>query len=240
MQLFFQENISGTNFELDSQESKHLIKVLRKSVGDVVHVTNGKGLLVTCKIEELQLKKTKLSILDKKLQARDDYYIHLAVAPTKSQDRMEWMVEKITEIGVHEISFLNTENTERRYLKIDRLEKKIISACKQSLKIWKPKINQAREFTDIIADPAFSPYQKFIAYVDHENQSSLMGQTAVGSSYLVLIGPEGDFTRQEIRQSADQNFMPCSLGKNRLRTETAGLVAVHILNLKNSEKTLSS
>src|SRR5680860_1179076 len=130
MQLFFQEHVSGTSFELDSQESKQLIKVLLKSVGDLVYITNGKGTLFTCKIEELQLKKTKLSILDQKTQPRDNHYIHLAVAPTKSQERMEWMVEKITEIGIHEISFLNTDNSERSYIKIDRLEKKVISACK--------------------------------------------------------------------------------------------------------------
>ncbi|MEX2592302.1 MAG: 16S rRNA (uracil(1498)-N(3))-methyltransferase [Anditalea sp.] len=233
MQLFFQKNISGTSFDLDSRESKHLIKVLRKSVGDLVHFTNGKGALYTCKIEELQLKKTKLSILGQEFQPRDDYYIHLAIAPTKSQDRMEWMVEKITEIGIHEISLLNTDNTERNYLKIDRMEKKIISACKQSLKTWKPKINEPRDFTDFIADPAFSTFQKFIAYVDPANQSHLMGQAAINGSYLIMIGPEGDFSPNEIQKGFEQNFKACSLGKSRLRTETAGLVAVHTLNLIN-------
>src|SRR5690606_37090702 len=130
MQLFFQEDISGNSFDLGAEESRHLLRVLRKSVGDLVHFTNGKGVLFFCKIEALHEKKARLIIQSQETRPFEDHYIHLAIAPTKNQDRMEWMVEKITEIGFHELSFLNTENTEKNYMKLDRLEKKIISACK--------------------------------------------------------------------------------------------------------------
>lgn len=231
MQLFFHENISGNSFEIDPEESRHLVKVLRKSVGDMVYFTDGKGVLYTCTIENLDSKRTRVSVLNQELQTQEQHYIHLAIAPTKNQDRMEWMVEKITEIGVNEISFLNSENSERNYLKVERLEKKIISACKQSFKMWKPKINEIREYTEFIKESYINSSQKFIGYVDHENQSHLMDQAEKNTSYVVLIGPEGDFSPREIQLAKEHNFRACSLGKNRLRTETAGLVAVHTLNL---------
>ena len=231
MQLFFEENISGKKFELGPEESKHLVKVLRKSIGDQVFFTNGKGFLYTCKIDLLDLKKTILSVISEEFHPPDKYHIHLAIAPTKIQEKMELMVEKITEIGFHEITFIHTENCERSYLKMERIEKKIIAACKQSHKTWKPKINARRDFIDILQDPQFETFQKFIGYVDHENQSHLFAQASKNSSYLVLIGPEGDFSPEEILRAKEYGFKACSLGKYRLRTETAGMVAVHTLNL---------
>jgi len=233
MQLFFQENIPQGGFELASEESKHLVKVLRKSLGDTVFFTDGRGVLYTCQIVDINPKKTKLKVLHQEDLPRDDHYIHLAIAPTKNQERMEWMVEKITEIGFHEITFLNTLNTEKNFLKIERLEKKIISACKQSLKTWKPKLNGVQDYSAFVTSPGFENFEKFIGYVDEENQDYLNNQANKGSSYLVLIGPEGDFSAQEIQQALDAGFRPCSLGKSRLRTETAGLVAVNTLNLIN-------
>lgn len=231
MQLFFDENISGKNFSLGPEESKHLVKVLRKSTGDQVFFTNGKGFLFTCIIDVLGLKKTVLSVINEEYQAPDLYHIHLAIAPTKNQDKMELMVEKITEIGFHEITFIHSENSERSYLKMERIEKKIISACKQSLKTWKPIVNARKDFADILQDPKFDTFQKFIGYVDHENQSHLFSQASKNSTYLVLIGPEGDFSPQEIQAARGYGFKACSLGKYRLRTETAGMVAIHTLNL---------
>lgn len=233
MQLFFQEDISEGNFELNAEESRHLIKVLRKSVGDTVFFTNGKGGLYTCRIKDLNLKNAKLEVLEVKNLPQDDHYIHLAIAPTKNQDRLEWMVEKITEIGFHEITFLYTHNTEKNFLKAERLEKKIVAACKQSLKTWKPRINEAAEFPDFIASPQFKDFQKFIGYVDEENKSYLKDLATKNASYLILIGPEGDFSPKEIQLALETGFLPCSLGKSRLRTETAGLVAVNTLNLIN-------
>jgi 16S rRNA (uracil1498-N3)-methyltransferase len=231
MQLFFEEHISENGFDLGPEESKHLVKVLRKSIGDQVYFTNGKGFLYTCKIERLDLKKTELSVINKEYHSPDNFYIHLAIAPTKNQDKMEWMVEKITEIGFNEITFIQTENCERSFLKMDRIEKKIISACKQSHKMWKPVVNPRRNFAEILQDPQFENFQRFIGHVDHENQPNLFGQASKKSSYLVLIGPEGDFSPEEIRMAKGNRFKACSLGRYRLRTETAGMVAVHTLNL---------
>lgn len=210
-----------------------MVKVMRKSVGDFVHFTNGRGILFLCKIESLHEKKTRLTVQSQEFQAPENHYIHLAIAPIKNQDRMEWMVEKITEIGFHELTFLSTDNTEKNVIKFDRLEKKIISACKQSLKLWRPKLNVLRDYFDFIRDPSFTTSQKFIGYVGQENQYHLMDQAAKQASYLVLIGPEGDFSPNEIQQAIAQDFKPFSLGKSRLRTETAGLVAVNTLNLIN-------
>ncbi len=233
MQLFFQEDMSQERFGLGPEESKHLTKVLRKSVGDIAYFTNGRGELFTCSIEETNPKRTQLRVLDKQSIPKDDYYIHLAIAPTKNQDRMEWMVEKITEIGCHEITFLKTAHSEKAYLKLDRLEKKIIAACKQSLKSWKPVLNGQVDYTEFIRSSGIRDYQRFIAYVDGEN-TALSAQAQKASSCLVLIGPEGDFSADEIQQAFANGFLPCSLGKSRLRTETAGMVAVHTLNLINN------
>lgn len=231
MQLFFEENISEHGFYLGPEESKHLVKVLRKSIGDEVYFTNGKGFLYTCKIERMDLKKTVLSVTKKDFQSPDHFYIHLAIAPTKNQDKMEWMAEKITEIGFNEITFIQTENCERSFLKMERIEKKIISACKQSHKTWKPKINPRRNFAELLQDPQFENFEKYIGHMDHENQPDLFRQASKKSSYLVLIGPEGGFSPEELQLATSNRFKACSLGKYRLRTETAGLVAVHSLNL---------
>lgn len=232
MQLFFQEDMSNERFGLNPEESKHLTKVLRKTMGDIVYFTNGMGEIFTCRIEEISLKKTQLKVLGKQSVSKDDYHIHLAIAPTKNHERLEWMVEKITEIGCHEITFLTTDHTEKAYLKLDRLEKKIISACKQSLKSWKPKLNASVDYSDFIASQN-QECQKFIAYVDQDN-NGLFHQATKASAYVVLIGPEGDFSSNEIQQAFSNGFLSCSLGKSRLRTETAGMVAVHTLNLINT------
>lgn len=234
MQLFFHEEITENRLGLGPDESRHLVKALRKTTGDQLFCTNGKGILLTCKIDRIDLKKTVLSVIRREYQPPDDHYIHLAIAPTKNQDKMEWMIEKITEIGFHEITFIKTENSERNYLNVDRLEKKVIAACKQSLKTWKPKINTGRTYAEILKDPQFETFQKFIGYVDHKNQTHLMDQAKKKSSYLVLIGPEGDFSPAEIRLAGEHHVRACSLGRYRLRTETAGMVAVHTLNLIQS------
>lgn len=234
MQLFFQEDMSHERFVLNPEESKHLAKVLRKSVGDIVYFTNGMGELFTCRIEDTDPKKAQVKVLEKQYIPKDDYYIHLAIAPTKNQDRLEWMVEKITEIGCHEITFLSTVHTEKAYLKLDRLEKKIIAACKQSLKSWKPRLNAQVDYFKFINSAQVGDCQKFIAYVDGHN-AGLVAQAKRSSSYILLIGPEGDFSPDEIQQAFSAGFLSCSLGKSRLRTETAGMVAVHTLNLINNE-----
>ncbi|UCS92891.1 16S rRNA (uracil(1498)-N(3))-methyltransferase [Echinicola marina] len=234
MQLFFQKDIQPDSpIILAPEESKHLTKVLRKSVGDEIHITDGLGNLYTCKITEISPKKTSLSIIEKECTPLSPYHIHLAIAPTKNADRIEWMLEKITEIGFHELSLLKTAHSERSFLKADRLEKKMISACKQSLNTRLPIINPLRTYSEFIKATQNFDGQKFIAYVDENNQNHLFNLAERKRSYIVLIGPEGDFSEEEINQAFENHFQACSLGHSRLRTETAGLAAVHSLSLKN-------
>ena len=233
MPLFFQENIQPPEIHLEPEESKHLIRVLRKKTGDSVELTDGNGNLYHCRIQDANPKKTSLLVIDVEKTPEDNFRIHLAIAPTKSPDRMEWMVEKITEIGFHEIYLMKSQNSERTYLKTDRLEKKIISACKQSKQYFKPKVHSDISFSDLIKDPAFSGFQKFIAYVDENHQNHLLDVAKPTRNYLILIGPEGDFDPEEIKLAISNGFEPVSLGKSRLRTETAGLAAVHMLQILN-------
>ncbi|MCH7403383.1 16S rRNA (uracil(1498)-N(3))-methyltransferase [Belliella kenyensis] len=238
MQLFFTSNITGDILELDQEESKHLIKVLRKSQGDPVHFTDGHGNLFHCRIVEANPKKAVVRIESSEYHPEDDYHIHLAISPTKNADRMEWMIEKLTEIGVHEITFMESDFSERSHLKLERLEKKIVAACKQSIKTRLPLVNPQRPLKDLIKDEKFNDYQRFIAYVDKENDTHLFARAHANQSYLILIGPEGDFSPQEIKLAFDNHFIPCSLGKSRLRSETAAVAAVHTLQIKNHLKNL--
>ena len=233
MQLFFQENISPPLITLEPDESKHLCRVLRKKQGEHVYVTNGQGSLFECIILEANPKKTSLKILNTTEVEEETFHVHLAIAPTKSPDRMEWMVEKITEIGFHELTLLETMNSERSYLKTDRLEKKIISACKQSLKYRIPTLHPVTKLDQIIQSGEFEDYQKFIAYVDENHNHHLFDSAKANGKYLVLIGPEGDFAPIEIEKALAAGFKPVSLGRARLRTETAGLAAVQMLQTLN-------
>jgi 16S rRNA (uracil1498-N3)-methyltransferase len=236
MQLFFEEEINGEVFTLDAQESNHLCKVLRKNIGDTVLFTNGKGSLFTCIIEDNNPKKCKLKIVEQLFTPVEKSHIHLAIAPTKNMDRMEWMLEKMTEVGFDEITFLKTAHIERSNIKLDRLHKKLVSACKQSFKTWLPVLNPITDYEKFITDASFHSHERYIAYVDKDNDTHLIKQASPNQSYLVLIGPEGDFSPNEISAAINNGFKPCSLGKHRLRTETAGLVAVHTLNLLNLEQ----
>jgi 16S rRNA (uracil1498-N3)-methyltransferase len=233
MQLFFQENCKPPEIWFDAEESKHLTRVLRKKNGDPVAVTNGQGDLFDCVITDSNAKSAKLSVQKTTKIPEDDFYIHLAIAPTKSSDRMEWMIEKITEVGFHELSLIETSNSERSFLKTDRLQKKIISACKQSLKYRIPKLNPIRPLADLIKESDCMGANLFIAYVDENHTHHLFDMAKPKGKYLMLIGPEGDFSPEEIQSALSHNFIPVSLGKSRLRTETAGLVAVDLLQLIN-------
>lgn len=233
MQLFFHENIPEGLFHLDPEESKHLIKVLRKDQGDKVDFTDGHGYLYQCVILDPNPKKAGLKVVERFYDPEDDYYIHLAICPTKNPDRIEWMIEKITEIGVHEITLMESVHSERSFLKLDRLEKKLISACKQSIKTRIPKLNPVCKMEDLVTNKNFDTYQRFIAYVDQNNTQHLFEKAEPNREYLILIGPEGDFSPKELDLAFRNFFLPCSLGKSRLRTETAGLAAVHTLQLVN-------
>lgn len=233
MQLFFQEKIDSPLTYLDEEESRHLVKVLRKKQGDQIRLTNGKGQVFECVILEANPKKTSLKVLNSSGVPEDAFHIHLAIAPTKSPDRMEWMVEKITELGFHELTLLETMNSERSFLKTDRLMKKVISACKQSLKFRIPIVHSTRKLSELFKSKEFDGFQKFIAYVDETHEHHLIDVAKPAERYLILIGPEGDFDPKELQAAFEAGFIPVSLGKSRLRTETAGLSAVQMLQVLN-------
>jgi len=232
VQLFYEPNAFGEQFNLNIEESRHCIKVLRKKEGDIITAIDGKGNFISSKILDANPKKCELQVLEITQEPSRDFYIHIAIAPTKSIDRIEWFVEKAAEIGVDEISFITCQNSERRQIKMDRIEKKAISAIKQSIKATLPKLNELQSFRDFIS--AKNDSDKFIAFVDLENPNHLAHTVKKSSNCLIFIGPEGDFTSDEVELALSKGFQKISLGQSRLRTETAGISACCILNTINS------
>lgn len=231
MSLFYLPTISaGVNY-LDEEESRHVIKVLRMEPGDEFTITDGRGFFYQTRITSIKAKKCAFEILEKKQIPKKDSSIHIAIAPTKNSDRIEWFVEKAVEIGIDEISFVLCQNSERKTINLARIEKIAISALKQSQQAWLPKLNSIKPFKELIQDGAD---QKFIGYVDEPTSISLKSLALPQKKYLVLIGPEGDFSKEELASAIGNGFKKISLGSNRLRTETAGLVACHTLQIINS------
>jgi len=228
MALFYQPDFTAASTFLDAEESRHLAKVLRMSNGQQIEVTDGKGKLYTCEIKEANQKKTIVDVLGTESLEPSKCYKHIAIAPTKNLDRIEWFVEKAVEFGIDEISFVLCQNSERRVLKTERIFRKAVSAMKQSGNLFLPKINELKKFNDILSS---TEEAKFIAYVDFDNQTKLESILENSSKNIVLIGPEGDFTQDEVSIAMDSGFKKVSLGNSRLRTETAGIAAIHILNL---------
>lgn len=234
MNLFYQPDISNGTLHLDQEESRHCIKVLRKNSGDSIRITDGKGFYYDAKITRPDPRQCDFTILDRSEEKPRDHFIHIAISPTKNADRLEWFVEKATELGVDKITPLGCKHTERSFLKKDRLEKVAISAMKQSLKSWLPEITGLTSFEQFIT--GVTGYERYIAFVDHTNPDHLKDVARRGKSYVVLIGPEGDFSQEELATSAEHGFRKVSLGNSRLRTETAGMAACHILNLINTDR----
>tara|TARA_B100000683_G_scaffold110545_1_gene108974 strand:- start:2816 stop:3511 length:696 start_codon:yes stop_codon:yes gene_type:complete len=229
MQLFFTEN-TKKEFILSSEESKHITKVLRKNVGDKINFTDGKGNLLICEIIISDTRGTQVKIIKKiSKKKQHNYHLHVAIAPTKNMDRFKWFLEKSCEIGIDEITPIICDRSERKIIKKERCNRILISAMKQSLKYHLPKLNDTIYFSDFISKK--HKEDKFIAYCGEGIKSELKKEQIEGKN-LILIGPEGDFTPKEIEKSEINNFTPISLGTSRLRTETAGIVAVHTVNIK--------
>jgi 16S rRNA (uracil1498-N3)-methyltransferase len=228
--LFYQPELLKGNHFLDEEESRHAIKVLRLRERDSIEITDGAGTLYSCTITRADPKKCEFEVITKVKQSSKRYTIHIAIAPTKNMDRIEWFVEKAIEIGIDQISFLLCQKSERKTVNIDRIQKLAVSAMKQSQQNWMPQIQSVIPFTGILDTRAD---QKFIAYVDDLNPDHLKSLAMPSKSYLMLIGPEGDFSKEELAKALEKGFKKVSLGPNRLRTETAGLVACQILNLIN-------
>ncbi|WP_055444680.1 16S rRNA (uracil(1498)-N(3))-methyltransferase [Lacinutrix himadriensis] len=227
MQLFYNPDITEntTAFSFNKEESKHIVKVLRKSVDQTLQITNGNGWLFTAQITVADIKKCVVQIIDKKLQAKKNYTLHLAVAPTKMNDRYEWFLEKATEIGIDSITPIICDHSERKIIKPERFEKIIQSATKQSLNCYLPKLNPAIAFKDFIKQD-FSG-NLFIAHCEETHRKSLKNELRAKQNITILIGPEGDFSVKEIEQALQSHFIPVTLGETRLRTETAAIVACH-------------
>jgi len=231
LNLFYQPGIPQGITYLDAEESRHAIRVLRMSEGDPLTLTDGSGFFYTAQIAIADSKKCEFNILEKREVKKRDFSIHIAIAPTKNADRMEWFVEKAVEIGVEEISFILCKNSERKTVNMDRIWKIAVSALKQSQQAWLPKINEVVPLNRIFNSPAD---QKFIAHVDSTNPKQLQSAALAAKKYLILIGPEGDFSPEELATAIQHGFVKVSLGAHRLRTETAGLVAVQVLGLANT------
>lgn len=234
MQLFYNKNIDVKQsfFTFDKAESRHIIRVLRKKEDDLIYITDGKGNLVTSTIINKNEKRCQVKINSFVKQNKPfNYYLHIAIAPTKNIQRLEWFLEKATEIGVSEITPILCERSERKTIKQERLEKVLIAAMKQSLKYSLPKLNLLTPLKDMLKEN--TQKNKYIAHCIKDDKSSLKQNLQAickqneMTEVLIVIGPEGDFTPNEIVLALQNNFTPVSLGKSRLRTETAGIVATH-------------
>lgn len=233
MQLFYTSDIdvTATDFSFDREESKHIVKVLRKTEGQNIYITDGRGSLYTSVITLASKKKCTVKITDIKTQEKNNFYIHLVVAPTKMNDRYEWFLEKATEIGVDEITPIICDNSERKVIKTERFDKIIQSAMKQSNQFYMPKLNEPITFKQFMALDLDGDL--FIAHCEERNKKLLRDAFEINKKYTLLIGPEGDFSTKEIDTALSKNFIPVSLGHTRLRTETAAVVGCHTFVLKN-------
>jgi len=234
MKLFYEPEIQGDFHVLNEEESKHCTKVLRLGNGDEIFLTDGKGYLYKTEILEIHQKKTILKIVETIPDyGKKPYSLHIAIAPTKNTDRLEWFVEKATEIGIDEITLLICKYSERKFTKTDRLNRIAEAAMKQSYKTYHPVINEQIDFAKFIKQN-LNYDQKFIAHCEEAAEKIYLGKILnKNSSAIVLIGPEGDFNPQEITIAKAAGFVPISLGESRLRTETAGVVACGIVSVVN-------
>ena len=227
MQLFYDSSISKNDkqFSFSKEESRHIVRVLRKREEDVIFITNGKGCLFHSVISNAHEKKCVVSIVKaEELANKLTYNIHIAIAPTKNNQRLEWFLEKATEIGISEITPIICEHSERKIVKIERLEKVLIAAMKQSKRYYLPKLNETIPLKKFLEQEVKA--NKFIAHCEDDEKQTLKKQLKAKQDVLILIGPEGDFSLSEISLALKKSFKPISLGKSILRTETAGIVAV--------------
>lgn len=235
MNIFYTPDIAGDEYVLDENESKHCVRVLRQVKGDVLRLVDGMGGWYRAEITEADPRRCKVKVLEHVEEyEKRPFHLHVAIAPTKNNDRFEWFLEKATEIGIDEITPLICEHSERRNIKPERLNKVVVAAMKQSLKAYLPRLNNYTNFEAFIQNEHEG--LKLIAHCDELNKTHLFHELEAGQKVLVLIGPEGDFSRKEIEQALAQGYKAVSLGQSRLRTETAGLVATQMVNLMNEIK----
>jgi 16S rRNA (uracil1498-N3)-methyltransferase len=234
MHLFYTPDISSSTYTLNEEESKHAIRVLRLAVGDKIQLIDGVGGWYEAEIVDDNQKRCAVSIIEtKKEVGKRNWNLHIAIAPTKNMDRLEWFIEKSTEIGIDEISLLDCNNSERTIVKAERLQKVVVSAAKQSLKAYLPKINEMMDYKKFIALAKDFKGQKFIAHCYKGDLRHIKFQYTSKQNALILIGPEGDFSLEEVKYALENGFTEISLGVSRLRTETAALYACTTINILN-------
>lgn len=234
MQLFYAPELLSTDIEFifDKEESKHIVKVLRKQEGSILHITNGLGYLFESEIILASEKKCVVKINQVTFYEKRNFTIHMVVAPTKMNDRYEWFLEKATELGVDEITPIICDHSERKIIKTERFDKILISAMKQSNQMYLPVLNEPIKLNDFLSKDING--QKFIAHCEETEKIELKDRINTQQNYTLLIGPEGDFSTNEINKALAKGYLPVALGNTRLRTETAALVGCHTFILANN------
>jgi len=228
MNIFYSDNIQSYIISLDKVETNHCIKVLRNNIGDEVLVTDGMGFLYTCIIKEVKNKHAFLEVIKKK-ENKKKYFIHIAISPIKNHERLEWFIEKSVEIGIDRISFIKCDRTLKKNIRMTRLKKIAITAMKQSLKTKIPIIDSIINIEDFLK--SCNTDNRFICYLNKDKNHMFDKKIHKDRDICILIGPEGDFSNKEVDLALSQKFQTLSLGDNRLRTETAGIIACHLANI---------
>ena len=229
MQLFYLEN-PQSEIILSAEESKHSIKVLRKKEGDILNFTDGKGMFYKAKIILADSRKCTLEVVSREQKSKNhDYYLHIAIAPTKNIERFEWFLEKATEIGIDEITPIICFRSQRKTIKNERASRILLSAIKQSLKYHLPKLNETTSLKNFLKQDLLG--KKYIAHCENSKKYDLKSENKF-EKVTILIGPEGDFSIEEIELAKAQKFKEISLGESRLRTETAGIISAYTINIK--------
>lgn len=232
MQFFYAQDLESDFYTLSNEESKHCVKVLRMVEGDEIQLTNGRGLLCRARIVSADARACEVEIVQREQAPARNHYLHVAVAPTKNSARIEWFVEKAVEIGIDEITPIVCDHSERVSQNVNRLEKIITSAMKQSLKAYRPILNTPVRLLDFLKRPFEG--QKLVCYCEGDERTYLQQLYTPGNPVLVLVGPEGDFSRAEIETALAMGYQPVTLGECRLRTETAALYATTAINFMNT------
>lgn len=225
--FYWPEPISGNLLTLDEANSRHIVSVLRMEKGEQLHLTDGRGHLFTTAIADPHKKRCTVQLLSQERFERQLAQVTIAISPLKNVSRMEWFLEKATEIGVAGIIPLLCQRTEKQHFRHDRMQQILVSAMLQSQQVWLPELKELQTYSSVLSMEAFE--RRWIAHCLPESRQSLRVQGPASNHQLLLVGPEGDFTPEEILQALQKGFEPVALGANRLRTETAGIVGATLL-----------
>lgn len=232
MNIFYTQKINGEWAFLEEEESRHAVQVLRKRSGDPIDLIDGRGGWYHGTLFEVHKNRCSVRIEQSRQEEPPPVHLHLAIAPTKNMNRLEWLFEKAVEIGIQEISFIHCAHSERKKIRMDRLEKILLAATKQSLRARLPQLNPLIPFRTFVEKPV-ADTNKYIAYIDDSVKLHFKDNYPAGKDVIILVGPEGGFHPDEALLAQKNGFVPVSLGPRRYRTETAGLLVVTIVNLTN-------